>query len=293
MSAFARRIPHLLLVALAATAVARPAAAQGFAADRVPAEFNGVGVVDRRGEQVPLDLEFTDEQGRAVRLGEYFRPGRPVILTLNYYGCPQLCTLILNGLVDGLNGIDWSAGSEFELVTVSFDPEEGPGLAEVKKRAYLTQYDRETAAAGWHFLTGTTASIDALLDATGYGVRKDERTGEYAHPSTIIFLTPDGTISLYMDDVVYEPRDLRLALVEASEGGIGSALDQIALFMCFQYDPDAGSYRVVAWKVMRSGGMLTLMLLVSGLGLLWRRELRARAVPDRPEPAPSAEAPAP
>jgi protein SCO1/2 len=251
-----------------------------FNSAQTPPEMEGVGITDRRGEAVPLDLEFTDDTGRTVRLAEYFEPGKPVILTLNYYRCPMLCNLILNGLVDGLNGLDWSVGEEFTLLTVSFDPTEKSELAEVKKRAYLTQYTRPSARDGWHFLVGSAESVDALTEAVGYGLRYDEKTGEYAHPSTIIFLTPKGVISLYMDDVMYEPRDLRLALVEASQGAIGSPLDQIALFVCFQYDPESNSYQPVAWKIMRSGGLLTLLTLASGLGFLWYRDLRQRHLSD-------------
>jgi protein SCO1/2 len=242
----------------------------------VPPELVGVGINDRRGEQVDLDLEFTDESSSRVKLREYFGAGRPVILTLVYYECPMLCNLILNALVDGLEEVEWSAGREFEIVTVSFNPEEGPKLADVKKRAYLTQYHRPTAAQGWHFLTGEEENIRALADTVGFSYRKDEKTGEYAHPSTITFLTPDGRVSMYMDDLVFRGRDLRLALVEASQGRIGSALDQIALFVCFQYDPESNSYVPAAWKIMRSGALLTLLVVVCGLGVLWLREARGR-----------------
>jgi protein SCO1/2 len=260
---------------VAAVTLAADAPAQ-FTSDTPVPEMEGVGIDDRRGEVVPRDLQFTDHEGRTVEIGDYLGSGQPVILTLNYYRCPMLCNLILNGMIDGLNDVEWSVGEEFRILTVSFNPEEGHELAEVKRRAYLTQYRRPSAPEGWDFLVGSQESIDALMEAVGYRVRYDEKTGEYAHPSTIIFLTPEGRVSLYMDDVMFDPRDLRLALVEASRGAIGSPLDQFALFVCFQYDPESNSYRPVAWKIMRSGGLLTLLLLASGLGILWYRDLRHR-----------------
>ena len=244
--------------------------------DQRPVEFEGAGVVDRRGELLPMDIELTDHNGVIAPIGKYFGD-KPVILTLNYYRCPMLCTLMLNGLVDGLNDLDLEPGKDFSLLTLSFDPEEGTELASHKRRAYLTQYTKDGAADGWTFFTGTRPQIDALLDAAGVSVKFDQKSGEWVHTSTILFLTPDGRVSLYMDDVVFAARDLRLALVEASQGEIGSPLDQFALFTCFQYDPEANSYKVAAWKIMRSGGMLTLMLLVGGLGMLWLRELRRHA----------------
>lgn len=261
---------------LGLAALAAPEAAAQYAVGDTPRGAEGVGIDDKRGAQIPLDLEFTNERGETVELAEYFKPDKPVILTLNYYRCPMLCTLTLNGMVNGLNEVEMSAGEAFEILTVSFDPSEEHQLAAAKKKAYLTQYKRPSAAEGWHFLVGSQASIDALTDAVGFKYNFVESTGEWAHTSTIIFCTPDGRVSLYMDDVVFKPQDLRFALVEASEGGIGSALDSFALFMCFQYDPEAGGYKVVAWKVMRSGGLLTLMVLLGGLALLWHKDLRSR-----------------
>jgi protein SCO1/2 len=261
-------------VAWLLAAVASSAASAQLPPEAVPPEFEGVGINDRRGEVLPLDLEFVDQEGRTVRVGDYFGQGKPVLLTPVYYQCPMLCNLTLNGLIDALKEIDWTAGDEFTILTVSFNPQEGAKLAEVKRRAYLSQYPREGAGSGWHFLTGNEAGIRALMDAAGFGYRRDTATGEYAHPSTVIFCTPEGRISLYLNDVAFEPRDVRLGLVEASVGGIGSPLDQFALFFCFQYDPDSNSYVVAAWKLMRAFGLVVLMAVAGGLGLLWLREMR-------------------
>lgn len=252
---------------------ASPMESRGVTTD-APDEFDGVGITERLNETIPLDLEFTDEAGKAVKLREYFVPGRPVILTLNYYRCPMLCSLTLNGMVDALNELDWSAGKEFTIVTVSISPDEGPDLADVKKQAYLTQYRRESAKEGWRFLVGRQREIELLAQATGFGYRFDPKSGDYAHTSTIMFVTPDGRLSRYMNDVKFQPRDVRLALIEASEGAIGSPMDKFLLFMCFHYDPLRGSYAASAMKLMKMGGAMTLLLLATGVGVLWLRGSR-------------------
>ncbi|MHC5025120.1 MAG: SCO family protein [Planctomycetota bacterium] len=259
----------VLLAVAGGLGPAAPAGAQSYA-EQLPPALQDVGV---GGEMLPMDLEFTNEQGESVRLGDFFQSGRPVILTPVFYECPMLCTLVLNGMVDGLNDMEWSAGAEFDIVTFSFKVGEAHRLAEVKKRAYLTQYRRDAATDGWHFLVGSEASIDRLTDAIGFRFNPLE-DGTIAHTATILFITPDGRISRYMNDVVFKSRDLELALVEAGEGKLGSPLDKIALFMCFQYDPDKNSYTWAAWKVMRLGGMLTLMSLAAVLFWLWRRGAR-------------------
>lgn len=246
--------------------------------EQLPRELEGVGITEHLDEVIPLDLRFKNESGQDVALKDYFAPGKPVILTLNFFRCGMLCNLTLNGLVDGLNDIEWSAGKEFQILTVSFNPAEGPELADVKKRAYLTQYekDRATATAGWHFLTGDQANIDALCKAVGFGYRK-LKDDDFAHSSTIMFLTPEGKLSRYMNDVVFQPRDLRLALVEASQGSIGSPMDKFLLYMCFQYDPNSNSYAASAMKIMRLGGAVTIVLMGAGFFMLWWRGSHARA----------------
>ena len=231
-------------------------------------EMEGVGVVQKLDDIVPGDLVFTNAEGEQVTMADFMGGDAPFILTLNYYRCPMLCSLTLNGMVDGLKGLEWSAGEEFNIVTVSIAPDEDSELASRKKKAYLSQYDRESAAEGWSFLTGDQEPITKLADAVGFGYRYDEGTGEYAHTSSIIFVTPEGRISRYMNDVSFKPRDLRLALVESSEGRIGSAMDTLLLFNCFQWDPESNSYVASAWKIMRLGGVVTVLLVVLGLFVL-------------------------
>jgi len=237
--------------------------------DAVPYELEGVGITERLNEKAPLDVTFTDDNGNTVRFGDYFKAGKPVILTLNYFRCPQLCDLTLNALVDGLQEVEWSAGKEFQIVTVSFNPSETTKLANTKKRAYLTEYTREGAKDGWHFLTGTQENIDRLTNGVGFGYKKQDN-GEYAHTATIIFLTPEGVISRYFNELTYKPSDLRLALIESSQGKIGSLLDRTLLFNCFMFDPERG-YVPSAWKIMRAGGVLTMLIVAIGLFVLWRR----------------------
>ncbi|MDY7110404.1 MAG: SCO family protein [Planctomycetota bacterium] len=249
-----------------------PVAAQApLLTEDTPEALEDVTIIDRTGNEIPLDLSFVDESGKSVALADYFRPGRPVILTLNYYRCPMLCTLTLNGMVDALNEIDWAAGEDFDIVTVSINPEEGPELATMKKKGYLTQYDCPTAAEGWHFLTGEQANIEKLATAVGFKYRYVEETGEYAHAASIMFITPGGKVSRYMNDVMFDPKAVRLALVEASEGSIGSPVDRFMLMMCYHYDPEAGSYAFSAMKLMRLVGLLTMLAIGVVLLVLWRR----------------------
>lgn len=256
---------------LAAAIIAAPARAQQpLKPDEVPKEYEGVGITERLDEEIPLDLPFKDEAGRSVRLSDYFVEGRPVILTLNYYRCPQLCSLTLNGLVDALNELDWSAGQEFEIITVSISPDETAPLADAKKRAYLTQYQRDGADDGWHFLTGGQEAITALAEAVGFNYKRDEATGDFVHSASIMFVTPDGRLSLYMNNVAFQPADMRLALVEASQGEIGSPMEKFLLFTCFQYDPDRGSYTPSVRKLMKSGGLLTIAGIVIAIIVLGR-----------------------
>jgi protein SCO1/2 len=244
---------------------------------RYPEAMKDIGIVSHLDEVIPLDLTFVNEAGKTVTLQELI-DDKPTILTLNYFECPMLCTLTLNGMVDALNKVEWSAGEEFNIITLSFNPDEGPELAEVKKRAYLTQYRRDSVAGGWHFLTGEHGNIRALADAVGFKYKLNADNGEYLHSSSLIFLTPTGRISLYMNGVQFKPRDVRLALVDASEGQIGTFADDFLLFTCFRYDPDANSFIPSAFLIMRAGGLLTLTLMAIGGMLLWIRSPRRHAV---------------
>ncbi len=247
-------------------------------ADFTPPELEGVGITEHLDAQLPLDLAFVDERGRAVTLGDYFDGKRPVLLTLNYYRCPMLCTLQLNGLVDALRRVAWSAGEQFEMVTVSFDPAETPSLARAKKQTYVEEYGRPSAVKGWHFLTGKQASIKALTETVGFGYRWNPDSQQWIHAAAVYMCTPDGRLSRYLYGVMYEPNTLRLAMVEASEGKIGSTLDRIILY-CFHYDDEAGKYSLAAVKVMRIGGALTAIILGTALMSFWLRGRRRRALP--------------
>jgi protein SCO1/2 len=232
-----------------------------------------VNIEQRLNGQVPLDLKFRDESGREVRLGEYFARGRPVVLTLVYYECPMLCNQVLNGAVGAFQGLSFTAGREYEAVTVSFDPREGPELAARKKETYVRRYRREGAEAGWHFLTGDKASIDALASAVGFRYAWDEESKQFAHASALMVATPQGRLSHYLYGIDYAPKDLRLALVEASEGRIGSPVDALLLF-CYHYDPASGRFAPVM-NVLRAAGVLTVLGVVALL-LYLRRKTRRR-----------------
>lgn len=235
----------------------------------------GVGIDERLDEQLPLDLQFIDDTGRTVTLGEYFDRGMPVVITPVFYRCRNLCSATLTGLAEALNEIEWSAGEDFQIVTFTINPKEEYRLAQVKKRNYLGVYEREQAANGWHFLTGDQQSITALTEALGFRYRFVERTGDYAHAASIIVATPQGRLSRYINTVMPDAQTLDKALVEASQGSIGSPWDRFVLW-CSTFDPSAGKYVVAARKVMTLGGLATMLILVIGLGMLWRHEVKVR-----------------
>jgi protein SCO1/2 len=244
------------------------------AQEGTPRVLREVGFEQKLGSSVPLDLRFKDDTGQGVRLGDYFGK-KPVVLSLNYYGCPMLCTVTLNGLASALNVLtSFDAGREFEIVTVSFDPTETPVLAAQKKTSYLARYKRPTAEAGWHFLTGEKASIDALTQAVGFRYTWDEETKQFAHPAGVVVLTPDGRISRYLYGIEYAPKDLKLALMESSTGRIGSFVDQAILY-CYQYDPMTGRYSTSILRVMRTAAILTVAALAAFIALSLRREKAA------------------
>ena len=249
----------------------RPAAA--LPANQVPGVLGKVAFEQRLNQQLPLDLSFTDEAGKAVKLGDYF--GRkPVVLAFVYYECPMLCTQVLNGLESSLRVINESIGKEFDVVTVSFDPRETAVLAAGKKQAYLERYQRPEAAQGWHFLTGSQASIDALTKAAGFSYVWDEQSQQFAHASGIIIATPEGKMSRYFFGIDYSPRDVKFALIESSSGKIGSLVDQLLLY-CYHYDPAAGNYGFVAMRAVRIGGAVTLVALFGFMFVSIRRDHRA------------------
>jgi len=260
-------------LAVALTAACTPAWAQ--LADQAVPALAEVGVEEHLDARLPLDVEFLDEDGRTVRLGDYFDGARPVILTLNYYRCPMLCGLQLNGVVTGMEQLDWTPGVEFEMVTVSIDPLETPALAKAKKQNYLKQYQRPAAARGWHFMTGRQDNIERLAETVGFKYAYDASSGQYAHAAAIFVITPDGRVARYLYGIEYPPKSLKLALMEASEGEIGSTLDQLIMY-CFHYDPASRRYAPVAMNIMRLGGGATALILGATLGTWWLREARRR-----------------
>jgi protein SCO1/2 len=240
----------------------------------LPPELRGIEIEQRLGAHLPLDAPFVDHNGKAVKLGDYFTAGRPVLLVLNYYGCPTLCSLVLNAVVDGLRPLEFTVGKEFEVVTLSIDPREGPELAKRKRESYLTSLGRVANPAAWPFLTGTEPAINAIAQAVGFHYRYDEASHQYAHAAGIFVLTPDGRLSQTLYGVLFPTRDLRLALVEASKGGISSPIDRL-LLLCYHYDPQIRRYGLTPMGVMRIGGVLTILFL--GMFLLSARRRARRA----------------
>jgi protein SCO1/2 len=228
---------------------------------------------ERLGQVIPPDLVFTNENGETLPLASYLDGEKPVLLTLVYHNCPMLCNLVLHGLATAMRDMNWTPGNEFEVIAVSFNPEETWEVAKREKERYIKMLDRPEAANGWHFLTGTEASIAGLTESLGFRYKWLEDRQEFAHPSALMFLDGNGRVSRYLYGVQYKPRDVRAALVEASEGRVGTAMDQVILY-CFQYDPNANSYVLHAVNLMKLGGLLTLLLLGTILFVFWRRETR-------------------
>ena len=272
-----------VVVMASALAAASPAYAQVYPQGIAPGEpakskpglLKQIGIDQKLHQQVPLDLAFTDETGREVKLGDYFGK-RPVVLALVYYECPMLCTQVLNGLVSALGVLQFDAGREFDVVAVSINPKEGPGLAAQKKAAYLDRYKRPETAAGWHFLTGKDESIKRLADAVGFRYAYDEEIGQYAHGAGIEVLTPRGVISKYFYGIEFSARDIRFGLIEAADERIGSVVDDV-LLLCYHYDPATGKYGATALTAIRIGAVLTVLGFLSFLFVSLRHDRRDRA----------------
>jgi protein SCO1 len=254
------------------TALAQPIRGPepGEPASSRPGILGRIGIDQRLNHHVPLDLPFVDEQGKDVKLGDYFGK-RPVLLAMVYYECPMLCTQVLNGVTGALKTINFDAGKEFDVVAVSINPLEGPGLASQKKAAYLERYGRPHTANGWHFLTGREENIRALAKAVGFRYEYDETIKQYAHGAGVELITPKGTIARYFYGIEYAPRDLRLGIIEASEEKIGSPIDT-ALLLCFHYDPATGKYGPTALTMVRIGAVLTIVAFGTFLLVSLRRE---------------------
>jgi protein SCO1/2 len=236
----------------------------------MPELLQDVGLDQKLNTQLPLGLTFKDENGRDVKLGDYFGR-RPVVLALVYYECPMLCTQVLNGVASAIGVMNFSVGKEFDIVTVSFDPRDTPALARAKKANYLERYKRPGAETGWHFLTGSSREISALTRAVGFRYAYNASVGQFAHASGIMVATPDGRLSHYFYGIEYWPRDLRLAIIEAADRKIGSPVDDVLLY-CFHYDPASGRYSLAVMRVVRVAGVLTLLVGAAAIVLMRRRE---------------------
>ncbi|HET6278414.1 MAG TPA: SCO family protein [Candidatus Polarisedimenticolia bacterium] len=261
---------HLIpLAAVLVCAIGSPATIRAQAPEP---PFDGIRIEQRLDELVPLDLRFRDEMGEEVVLRDYFGE-RPVVLVLAYYRCPMLCTLVLNGLSAALQALTLRPGSDFEIVTVSIDPRETPDIARAKKAIYLEDAGLQDAAGAWHFLTGDEASIVELARAVGFHYQYDAETDQYAHAAGIMVLTPGAKLARYFYGIEYAPRDIRFALVEASEGRVGTLVDHL-LLLCYQYDPATGRYGAVTVSLVRLGAVLTLAALATFVLLMLRRDAR-------------------
>lgn len=236
-----------------------------------PAELKAVDVTEHLGEKIPLDLTFTNDAGEKVRLGDYFKPGRPVILVLAYYECPMLCTLVLNGVANGLHDLDWTPGDKFQVLTISIDSTETAQLAHAKRENLLPVVGKPGSEDGWRFFVGNGPDIRALAQSVGFQYYYDPQLKQYAHPAVAMILSGDGHISRYLYGIEYKKQDLKLALLEASEGKIGTTIDRIILF-CYHYNPEAKGYVLFATNLMKLAGILTVIAIALLLLVLWKRE---------------------
>ena len=262
-----------LATASLAFAQAVPRTDVGIPAAERPNVIKDIDIEQKLDQQVPLDLAFKDETGRDIKLHEYFHQGRPIILVLAYYECPMLCTQVLNGLVTTLRPLKFNVGQEFDVVVVSFDPKETPGLARDKKAAYVDDYKRPGTERGWHFLTGSQASIEAITNAVGFKYKYDEAIDQYAHAAGITVLTPEGKVSRYFYGIEYSTRDLRMGLVDASANKIGTLADRV-MYLCYHYDPSTGQYGLLTMRLLKAGGLLTMATLGTFWAVMIRRERR-------------------
>ena len=275
-------IVGLASLALWCALAATPARAQ---VNVRPVELDGVAVAEHLDAQLPLDAMLRDHTGRAVRLGSFFRSGRPVLLNLAYYTCPVLCSMVGDATVRGLRDVQWTVGREFEVVTLSIDPRDTPANAARKRTHLLGLYGRPEAARGWHVLVGNEATVSRIAAAVGFRYSYDERQGQYAHPAAIMLVKPNGRVGRYLYGLEYRPADLRISLLEVSEGRSISSVEHFLLY-CYRYDPQGSKYVLVAQNVMKLGGGLTALFLALFLGALWWRELRRRRDPPAASPPP-------
>jgi protein SCO1/2 len=237
-------------------------------------ELDGVGLVEHLNGDLPRDATFRDSDGKVVRFGDYFDGKRPVLFVFAYHTCPMLCSLVLDATVKSLNAVEWTVGKQFDVVSISIDPNDNPETATRKRGMVVDSYKRANGStSGWHFLTGDEANIRKVTDAIGFQYRYDARQKQYAHPAAIYLLTPDARIARYLYGIQYDPKDIRLGLLEATAGRSVTTTERILLY-CYHYDPQGKHYAIVAMNVMRLGGVVTLGVLGSFLTIMWARERR-------------------
>src|SRR4051812_23383254 len=242
---------------------------QGKPSSLKPEQLKEVSFRQRLNERLPLDARFKDEYGRDVTLGKYFNQQRPVIVAFVYYQCPMLCTQVMNGISSALRALTFTAGEEFDVVLISFDPRDTAAAAAEKKRTHLKYWASEQTSGGWHFLTGEEPTIKRVADAAGFTYAYDKQTGQYAHVSGVLVATPDGRLSRYFYGVEYSPKELRMALVESGQGHIGSTIDELLLF-CYHYDPQQGRYGATVMNLVRAAAVLTLAAMASFFWMMRR-----------------------
>jgi protein SCO1/2 len=268
-----RALARTLAVLLASLWLA-PAAARAQSKDAPRGPLKDVSIEQRLNQPLPLDLAFRDETGRRIELSSYFHD-KPVVLAFVYYRCPMLCSYVVHGVLRAMRAMTLSAGKDFELVIVSFDPSDTPPIAKVKKDDFLKDYRRPGAADAIHFLTGDPPQIAALTKAAGFQYARDPETGQFAHAAGIMVATPGGRLSRYFYGVEYAPRDMRFALVDASKGTVGTPVDKVLLY-CFHYDPTTGKYSLVVLRLVRLGGLLTVLVLGGVIFAMSRVDGRSR-----------------
>ncbi|PIO47849.1 MAG: hypothetical protein CMR00_08175 [[Chlorobium] sp. 445] len=255
--------------------------AQAQLIEEKPRALQGIDVVEHLGETIPEDLSFQDETGKAVKLSDYLHKGKPIILVMAYYRCPMLCNMVLNSVAESAKTLDLVLGKDYMILTVSIDSRETAELAAAKKTRYKEVFGKPGVEEGWFFLTGASEHSRALADAVGFKYFYDNKRDEYAHPAVIMLLSPEGKITRYVYGINYKNFDLKLGLIEAAQGKIGSTIDRLIL-SCFHYDASAGSYVPVAMNIMRLGGVLTIIVLTIVVGSFWMRESRRHARNGKP-----------
>ncbi len=242
-----------------------------FAAEPIPPELKGVNVIEHLAQKLPLELEFIDEQDQKVPLSKYFESGKPTILALVYYSCPNICHYLFDGLVTSLRNLSWPVGKEFQVIAISIHPPETAQLAQEKKQKYLKMYGRESTEGDWHFLRGSEGNIQKIAEVVGFSYKYDPDQKQYAHPAVIYILTPEASISRYLYGISVSPGDIKLALLEASQGKIGNIVDRLLMF-CYHYNPKGRRYALAAINVMKAGGVVTVILLGFLIFFLMRRK---------------------